>query len=253
MPETRTSTTRWLFSLVLIAGFAFGCGHVRAPGGASERHDHHDRQEGHADHAGRHGALRDQHPHAPRDIETYIEHLTSPERLAELAVDRVIVELRLSPDDVVADIGSGPGVFSIPLAAAVPDGLVYAVDVEPAQLDALRRRAAEAGAKNVVPVLASFDDPFLPPGRVDLAIVVDTYHHISDRVAYFRTVREALRPGGRLAIVEWNDADSDLGPPPDMRVSTATRAAELEEAGFGERKQFAFHRLHDFEIWQRTK
>ena len=247
MPGTRTATTRWVLTLVLIAGFAVGCGHVGPSGGASERHGHH------AGHADRHGALRDQHPHAPRDIETYIERLTSPERLAELAVDRVIGELGLSPDAVVADIGSGPGVFSIPLAAAVPDGLVYAVDVEPAQLDALRRRAAEAGARNVVPVLASFDDPFLPPGHVDLAIVVDTYHHISDRVAYFRTVREALRPGGRLSIVEWNDADPDIGPPPEMRVSTEIRAAELEEAGFGEPEPFAFHRLHDFEIWQSKK
>jgi len=205
-------------------------------------------------HAG-HGpdAVRDQHPHAPRDLETYIERLASPERQEELAVDRVIGELGLAPDAIVADLGCGPGVFSIPLGQAVSEGIVYAVDIEPVQLDALRLRVAEADVTNVVPVLAALHDPFLPAGRVDLVIVVDTYHHMSDRIAYFRTVREALRPGGRLAIVEWKEGDLGIGPPADAKVSTKTRAAELAAAGFVEGKQFAFHRLHDFEIWHRKE
>lgn len=194
--------------------------------------------------------LRDRHPHAPRDIESYISRLESPERLAALQVDRVIQTLKIDPAAVVADIGSGPGVFSVPLGRALASGLVYAVDVEPKQLDALRVRAAQASLTNVVPVLGGFDDPFLPVGRIDLVLVVDTYHHIEGRTEYFARLRRVLREGGRLAIVEWKAGELPMGPPPAHKLAEGVRSAELRAAGFEPVESFDFLELHDFEIWQ---
>ena len=195
-------------------------------------------------------ALRDRHPHAPRDIATYIGRLESPERLAALQVDRVIQTLGLDPGAVVADIGSGPGVFSVPLGRALSSGLVYAVDVEPQQLDALRERVTRASLANVVPVLGGFDDPFLPAGRIDVVLVVDTYHHIQDRTAYFARLQRALREGGRLAIVEWKAGELRMGPPPAHKLAEGVRGAELRKAGFELGESHDFLELHDFEIWR---
>ena len=80
---------------------------------------------------------------------------------------------------------------------------MYAVDIEPRQLDALRNRIADAQLNNIVPVLASYSTPHLPPSHLDLVLVVDTYHHLGNRVDYFRQLRAMLRAGGRLAILEY--------------------------------------------------
>ncbi len=194
--------------------------------------------------------LRDDHPHAPRDIEAYISRLESPERLALLQVERVIETLELGSTDTVADIGSGPGVISIPLGRSLPSGLVYAVDVEPQQLDALRMRVATAGLTNVVPVLGGFEDPYLPADRLDLVLVVDTYHHIEDRKAYFERLRRVFRDGGRLAIVEWKSGPLRIGPPPEYKLAEGEREAELRAAGFERVESFGFLELHDFEVWK---
>ena len=194
--------------------------------------------------------LRDRHPHAPRDIETYISRLESPERTAALQVERVIETLGLRSSDTVADIGSGPGVFSLPLGEKLSSGLVYAVDVEPKQLDALRTRLADAKLTNVVPVLGGFEDPFLPANGVDLVLVVDTYHHIENRKPYFGRLKRVLRDGGRLAIVEWKPGPLRMGPPPDHKLAEGEREAELRAAGFERVESFDFLELHDFEVWQ---
>jgi ubiquinone/menaquinone biosynthesis C-methylase UbiE len=173
----------------------------------------------------------------------------SEERIAELKPDEVIAALSLPENSIVADLGSGPGVFTIPLARRLSKGVVYAVDVEPQQLDALRARVMEADLHNVVPVLASYSTPHLPPARLDLILVVDTYHHIEDRINYFRRLRGVLRPGGRLAILEWKSGDIPSGPPPERKLPAGVRDAELEAAGFSLLSRFDTHEYHDFELW----
>ena len=211
------------------------------PGSAVSR-PHHERKRIHA-------PLRDSPPHSPRDISSYVARLENPKRVEALQVERVLEELTLPGFATVADIGSGPGVFALPLAHSLPHGLVYAVDIEPQQLDALRERAEEAGLRNIVPVLASMDDPHLPPGRIDLVLVIDTYHHIEDRAAYFERVRGALVPGGRLAIVEWKAGELPMGPPPERKLAPGLRPRELGEAGYQLVEQHDFHAFHDFEVW----
>ena len=210
----------WLFSLLAVA-----CGHG-----------------GHGSHA--HGA------DASGELAGYIARLEHPTRVAELQVERVLEHLQLSPASRVADLGAGPGVFALPLARALPEGLVYAVDVVPGQLDALRERAAAADLGNVIPVLASPDDPFLPRGQIDCVLVVDTYHHIDERVDYFRRLRRALAPGGRLAIVEWKPGEQRMGPPPSHKLAAGVRERELREAGYRRAQRFDLHEFHDFEIWE---
>ena len=187
--------------------------------------------------------------HGPADVHSYIESLLSEERIAELRPDDVVGALMLPENAMVADLGSGPGVFTLPLARQVSRGVVYAVDVEPRQLDALRDRVTDAGLDNVVPVLASSFTPHLPPSHVDLILVVDTYHHLEDRANYFRRLRGMLRPGGRLAILEYKSGELPVGPPAGTKLPEGQRAEELQAAGYSMLRSFDLHEYHDFEVW----
>jgi ubiquinone/menaquinone biosynthesis C-methylase UbiE len=171
-------------------------------------------------------------PHGPADLQRHIRWLESTERLDFQKPDAVIAALGLAPDAVVADIGCGPGIFARRLARAVPRGVVYAVDVEPQQLYRLQEHLAADGIDNVVPVLASLDDPHLPPGRVDLILVVDTYHHLERRDAYLQTLARALTSEGRLVIVDYFKHALPVGPPPEHKIARATVLAEVEAAGY---------------------
>jgi SAM-dependent methyltransferase len=123
----------------------------------------------------------------PADLDGYIAHLADPARDAWQKPDEVIGALNLRPGQVACDIGSGPGYFTLRLARAVgPAGRVYAVDVEPKILDALRERLAGSGLRNVTPVLGLADNPMLPPAGCDVILIVDTYHHFPDRVSVSR-------------------------------------------------------------------
>jgi SAM-dependent methyltransferase len=193
------------------------------------------------------GSNRD--PRGPADVDDYIARLESPERLAELQPALVIERLALAPDAWVADIGCGPGVFALPFAGAAPQGVVFAVDVEPRQLDRLRERLSAEGVRNVVPVLASFDTPNLPDGRFDLLFVGDTYHHFNDRVAYVRGLARLLKPHGRLAVLEYKPGPLPVGPPPEHKLSAGQLERELGEAGWRLEARFDTHEYHDFQVW----
>ena len=187
--------------------------------------------------------------HGPPDVDSYIQNLLNAERVEELRPDEVVAALMLADNAIVADLGSGPGVFTIPLARQVSRGVVYAVDVEPRQLDALRGRVADTELNNIVPVLASYSTPHLPPSHVDLILVVDTYHHLEDRVNYFRRLRSMLRPGGRLAILEYMPGELPVGPPVARKLPEGRRAEELQAAGYSLLRTFDMHEFHDFEVW----
>jgi ubiquinone/menaquinone biosynthesis C-methylase UbiE len=107
-------------------------------------------------------------------------------------------------------------------------------------LAALRERAVEAGVRNVAAVLVPLDDPGLPAASVDLAFVCDTYHHLDDRPAYLERLRRVLRPGGRLAIVDFQKRETPVGPPLPMRVDRKDVIAECAAAGFTLASEMAF-------------
>jgi ubiquinone/menaquinone biosynthesis C-methylase UbiE len=119
--------------------------------------------------------------------------------------ERVVAALGIESGDRVADLGSGSGYFTLHLARAVgPEGKVFAVDVDEEMNEYLRRRLEEQGIANVEVIEGRFEDPLLPDAGVDLVITVDTYHHLEDRVDYFRRLQRDLAPGGRVAVLEFD-------------------------------------------------
>jgi predicted methyltransferase len=150
--------------------------------------------------------------------------------------DKVVRALPIaSRSAVIADVGAGSGYFTRRLAARVPEGRVYAVDVDGEFADYLLDHREEWGTPNIEPHLAMYDDPMLPPGEIDLVFTANTYAYIRDRVAYFGKVRTALKPGGRLAVIDFRpDAQVPIHMAPDPRFRVARDAAvhELELAGF---------------------
>jgi cyclopropane fatty-acyl-phospholipid synthase-like methyltransferase len=156
--------------------------------------------------------------------------------------DQVLDALRLQPGSRVADLGAGTGYFTVRIATRIPDGKVFAVDMEPDMVRYLRERAEREHLHVIVPVLASAASPNLPE-PVDLFLVVDTYHHIDSRIAYFQALRRSLRPDGRLAIVDFK-LDSPQGPPPQHRVPPEKAIAELAAAGY------SLVERHDLLPWQ---
>ncbi len=184
--------------------------------------------------------------------------LMNPRRDRLLKPEQVVAALHLEPGQAVADIGAGPGYFALRLARAVgPEGRVYGVDIEPHFIAELERLAGLAGLPNVVPVLTRPDSPGLPSAAVDLAFFCSVYRHVVDRVGYLRELRGCLRPGGRVAILEWRTTDASGGalrppkaphPPMAERLAPQQVEEELEEAGFTVLERLEFLEHHYFVI-----
>ena len=176
------------------------------------------------------GGKPDHMQHRFDDPERYAKSFDDPARDAWQMPSRVIEALGLAPSASVADIGAGTGYFSVRLAKAIPGGTVYAVDVEPSMLDHIRKRALGDGLTNVVTVQARGSSPDLPR-PVDVVLVVDTYHHLPNRPAYFRELQKSLVPGGRVAIVDFRK-DSPEGPPAEFRFEADQIVGEMKQAGY---------------------
>ena len=174
----------------------------------------------------------------------YISMLVRDERDEFQKPDRVMATLAFSPGDQVADIGAGAGYFTIPIAKAVgPTGNVWAVDIEQAMLDHIEMRALAADLDNVRLHLVKADDPALEPHSLDTILMVDTLHYIDRRAEYATKLRRALKPNGRLVIIEYKPRsweERPWGPPPEQQLARETVDAELAVAGFKPVK------VHDF-------
>lgn len=170
------------------------------------------------------------HEHSFGDAREWAKVFDDPERDAWQKPHEVIQALALKPDAAVADIGSGTGYFAMRLAHMVSKGRVYGVDIEPQMVQYLAERARKEGLKNLTSVKGAPDDVRLP-AKVDLVLLVDTYHHIGARVAYFNKLARSLKPGGRVAIIDFN-ATSTVGPPVSERMTPDSVQAEMAKAGY---------------------
>ncbi len=177
-----------------------------------------------ADHSGH-------HQHQFQDAERWAGVFDDPARDAWQKPDDVIRALALAPDALVADIGAGTGYFAVRLARAVPRGHVYGVDLEPDMVKYLAERGRREGLANLTSIQAAPQDARLPQA-VDLVLVVNTYHHIAERPAYFGRLRSSLRPGGRVAIIDFLP-DAPAGPPRQSRIPAAVVKEEMGRAGYG--------------------
>jgi SAM-dependent methyltransferase len=170
------------------------------------------------------------HQHGFGGAEHWARVFDDPARDAWQKPHQVIEALALKPDAAVADIGSGTGYFAVRLAHFVPQGRVYGVDTEPDMVDYLAGRARRDGLGNLSAVRGAPGDAQLPD-KVDLVLLVDVYHHIEQREGYFRKLAHSLKPGGRVAVIDFN-AKSKLGPPPSQRIAPKRVAAEMAAAGY---------------------
>lgn len=167
------------------------------------------------------------------DVKYWSGVFDDPKRDAWQKPRELVAALALSPGATVADLGAGTGYFEPYLAAAVgPAGTVLAVEVEPTLVTHLRERAEREQGGTVVPVLASKDNPRLPAAAVDLILIADTYHHLDHRRVYLPQLHRALKPGGRIAVVDWKPGKLPEGPEPAHKLPRQTIIDEMRAAGF---------------------
>ena len=184
------------------------------------------------------GQAPDTHQHQFKDAEKWAHVFDDPKRDEWQKPHQVIQALKLPPDAIVADVGAGTGYFSARLATMLPKGKVYAVDVEPDMVKHLAERAKREGRKNMQAVQGAPADAKLPE-KADLILFVDVHHHIDQREQYFRKLRASLKPGGRVAIIDFRP-DAPMGPPKRGRISSEKVKAELIAAGYSLAEEHAF-------------
>jgi ubiquinone/menaquinone biosynthesis C-methylase UbiE len=171
-----------------------------------------------------------------REIAQVMGHLAAdwlerPEREREERPRKAIEMMDLRPTDVVADVGAGSGYFSFRMAARVPKGKVLAVDIQPEMLDLIRKTAKEKGVTNVEPVLGKIDDPMLPAGAVDVALMVDAYHEFDHPREMMLGIVRSLKPGGRVIDLEYRGEDPDVPIKPHHKMTEAQAVREMEAVG----------------------
>ena len=171
-----------------------------------------------------------------REISLVMGHLGAgwlerPERERQERTDLLIAGLSLSEDFVVADIGAGTGYFTFPVAQRVPQGRVFSVDIQPEMLARIEQRAARENVANVETILGEEDDPKLPDNEIDLAFIVDAYHEFSFPREMGERLKEALKPGGQLVLVEYRAEDPGVPIKPLHKMSE--RQVKQEMAAIG--------------------
>lgn len=191
--------------------------------------------------AGQHG--KGEH-RRPEDIAEYLQHLDRAERDRDQKPVEVIDALDLKPGMAVADLGAGSGYFTRRLVQAVTDtGKVYAVDVEPAMLEYTKQSMARMGMPSSVEfILATRDNAKLRPRSVDLIFVCNVFHHLENRPSYFEGVTAALKPSGRVAIIDFyhDERSGDVGFPRHHLVPRETVINEMTKAGYVLLREHAF-------------
>ena len=166
------------------------------------------------------------HPRHPMPAEEYARMLEDPARDVWQMPGEVVMALDLEKGQYIADIGAGSGYFARRFARHVDT--VYAVDIDEKLLAIARSKAPE----NVKTVLAAPDDPRLPESSVDTVFICDVLHHIENRPAYYEKLAKALKPGGRIVVIDFYTKPLPVGPPPAMKLSDEQVIAEFKKAGF---------------------
>jgi arsenite methyltransferase len=212
---------------VIAATLGAACSATSTRGAAPTGHVHH--AHGEAAHAVDRAAAHASH-HGFANADELARVLDDPARDAWQRPGEIVEALQLAPGMTVADVGAGTGYFAVRLARAVPAGEVIATDIEPEMVRYLHERAQREHLSNLRAISSPQSASGLSPASVDRILIVHVWHHLADRVAYARDLGAALRPAGRLFVVDFS-LDAHRGPPATMRVSPASLIAELEAAG----------------------
>jgi arsenite methyltransferase len=144
----------------------------------------------------------------------------------------VVRALELKPGETVVDIGAGTGYFTRRFARAVgPSGEAVGLDIEPGMIDYMKADAMKLGLANYLARLAKPDDPGLAPDSANVVFFCDVLHHVDDRVAYLKKLASGLKPGGRVAVVDFK-ASAPIGPPASMKISRERMIDGFKQAGY---------------------
>ncbi len=171
--------------------------------------------------------------HRFQDTEHWVQVFESPDRDKWQKPDEVVKALGLKPGESIVDLGAGTGYFTRRFAVAVrPGGRAIGLDVEPGMVEHMREDARKRGLKSYDAKVVKPDDPGLAPASVDVVFLCDAYHHIENRADYFRKVRAALKPGGRVVDVDFKKELLPVGPPPAHKVARDAVIEEMRRAGF---------------------
>jgi SAM-dependent methyltransferase len=161
------------------------------------------------------------------------EWLVRPERVAEENPDGALDAMNIKPGMTIADLGSGVGYMTLRMAKRVgPTGKIYGVDLQPGMLAELEKNAKAQNITNVIPVLGEPADPKLPAGQIDMILMVDVYHEVSQPQAMVRKIREALKANGRLILLEYRAEDPSIPINPEHKMTVEQVRAEIEPEGF---------------------
>ncbi|MBU6452112.1 MAG: methyltransferase domain-containing protein [Cyanobacteria bacterium REEB67] len=163
------------------------------------------------------------------DAEKWVKKFDDPARLIWQKPEDVIEALKIQAGDKVADVGAGTGYFSLRIAKDYPSVTVYAADIEPSMIAYLKKQAKAKALPNHKALKIDAHRATLP--EVDLVLVVDTYHHIDNRISYFADLKKRLSPKGRVAIIDFT-AESPEGPPPEHRLKKESVVVEMNKAGY---------------------
>lgn len=191
----------------------------------------------------------DEHKHkAPlsqqrfNEIQKWIDIFEAPERAEWQKPEEVVKRLELKPGNTIADIGAGTGYFTRLFAAAVgPEDKTIGLDIEPSMVEYMKEDAKKRGLTNYEAMVVKPDDAGLPPQSVDVIFICNTYHHIEDRVIYLKRLAGALKPNGRIVIVDFYKKPLPVGPQSVAhKISEEEVKKEFKQAGYRLTKSLDF-------------
>jgi cyclopropane fatty-acyl-phospholipid synthase-like methyltransferase len=184
----------------------------------------------HYSHHKKHGE-KSNHHHRFNNVKKWERVFENKKRDEWQKPDEVIKFLEVKEDSIIADIGSATGYFPVRLAKVATKGRVWGVDVEPNLVNYLNYRARSEKLDNLVSILGNETDPMIPE-PVDFILIVNTYHHIGNRVSYFSNLRKRFKNNGRLVIIDFKKGDLPFGPKDHAKVSRSVIITELDRAGY---------------------
>ena len=171
--------------------------------------------------------------HPFKGVDQWVRVFDDPKRDLWQKPRETVAAMRIAPGMTVADLGAGTGYFNRYLAGAVgPGGMVLALDTEIEMIRYMAERNLREGLSNVLPVLAAPEDPFFPRRRLDRVLIVDTYHHIDDRLSYFAHMRGALTEKGSIIVIDFLKKPLPVGPAMEHKIDRDFVVREMEQIGF---------------------
>jgi ubiquinone/menaquinone biosynthesis C-methylase UbiE len=175
------------------------------------------------------------------DPKAYIGALEDPKRDSYQKPHEVLTALKITPGEVIADIGAGSGYFTFRLSHFVgAKGKVYAVDVSPDMIKHINRRIRETKATNVISVLADGDDPLLPDQSVNRFFICDVWHHIENQTKYLGLMKRMLKPGGEIVMIDFHKKELPFGPPMEIKIAREDLIKQFNANGFHLAKEHTF-------------